>query len=123
MNEQSESIQQQMVTYIRAHSEGVSSKVLAEKFLKCRTSVESVAHTAVSAILKRDHRCSEHKNAIWVPVAAQGNEPGLSLEEIPWISVFLLIDTRQDRYQILHVAISRIYPAPVELFSESVTLE
>jgi hypothetical protein len=92
--EQSPTLHDAMVAYVRVHPQGVAAVELATLFLKLKNPAEPLAAAAIRGVLGSDRRCFTDNNGAWH--ANTQNFP-LSLEtpnlrDLPWSALFCLSD-------------------------------
>ncbi|MBD3347496.1 MAG: hypothetical protein GF401_20765 [Chitinivibrionales bacterium] len=107
---------EEIITYLRAHPEGVSSTVLAEEFLKFKNPVPAMAHCAVSSILTKDRRCVFSDDNRWHVVEKSRFETP-ALKDLPWTAVYCLPSPAATKPDIIHVSLWNIFPSPRQVLS------
>jgi hypothetical protein len=106
----------EIITFIREHPDGIASEAIAERFLKFKNPNKALADTAVSAILSKDARAYRDGGGLWKARAAAGpgrcggGFDGTDISEIPWAAVYLLIDAA--RKSIIHISLWTPAPEP-----------
>jgi hypothetical protein len=106
----------EIIAFIREQPDGVSSEIIAERFLKFKNPNRTLADTAVNAILSKDMRACRDGDGLWKPRAAAqyhqggGEDTGLGVDvsDIPWVSVYLLTDNT--RKSIIHISLWTPFP-------------
>jgi len=101
----------QIVAYLRVQDGGADSLELAGRFLKFKNPPPVVAHAAVKGILDKDRRCRLSADGRWCVVSAAETEP--SLRQAPWAAIFVL----NHGVQVRHVSAWSVYPAVQPLLS------
>lgn len=101
-----------MVEFIRSFKTGVTSKDLAEKFLKFRDPPENIAHAAIYGILSGDRRCVTDESKLWHVVEKKESTSAQFLEKMPLSAVYLLCDSTSGNANVIYVAIWDIFPEP-----------
>jgi hypothetical protein len=101
-----------IVKYIRSYKTGVTSKDLAEKFLKFRNPPENIAYAAIYGILSGDRRCVTDESKLWHVVEKKELSSAQLLEKMPLSAVYLLCDSTSGIANVLYVAIWDIFPEP-----------
>ena len=100
-------MQEDIIAYLREHPNGVPSQVLAELFLKFKNADPTMAHHAVSAILKNDVRCKMNKRNEWF---AETNTATTSpLRNEPFTAVYCLIDSSGKSRKLLYISLWNIF--------------
>jgi len=93
----------EIIAFIREQPDGVSSELIAERFLKFRNPNKSLADTAVRAILSKDARARLGSDGLWTPNAAAPAPDGTDVSEVPWVVAYLLTDAA--RKSIAHISL------------------
>jgi len=105
-----------IVAYVKEH-DGVSSKDLAQRFLKFKSPVEKLAHTAVLGILHTDPRCFYGPDTLWhaaaVPSAAPDDE---TFSNGDFVAIHVLSSSIAAHAIPLHVSAFKVAQIP-ELLS------
>jgi len=92
----------EIIALIREQPDGVSSEIIAERFLKFKNPNTTLADTAVRAILSKDMRVYRADGGLW-KAAAAGRFEGPDISEIPWTAVYLLTDAANR--SIIHISL------------------
>jgi hypothetical protein len=100
----------ELLGFLREHPEGISSDVLAAKFLKLKNVPPKVADGTIRAVLADDRRVCADKDGLWHAVK-DGADRGESLQSHPWSAVYCLTDP-SPRRRILQFSLWNLYPAP-----------
>ncbi len=101
-----------IIAYVKLH-DGVSSKDLAELFLKFKSPVEKLAHTAVMGILQRDPRCFFGPDNLWhaaIEPEAKSDEKLFATDE--FIAIHLLSASVSGNAMPIHVSAFRVTQTP-----------
>ena len=94
----------EIIAFIREQPDGVSSELIAERFLKFRDPNKSLADTAVRAILSKDARVRRAEGGLWIPcAAAETVADGTDVSDVQWVSACLLTDAA--RKSIVHISL------------------
>jgi hypothetical protein len=103
----------EIIAFIREQPDGVSSELIAERFLRFKNPNKSLADTAVRAILSKDARVRRAENGLWAPnAAAKTVSDGMDVSEIRWVSAYLLTDAA--RKSIVHISLWTPLPDAAE---------
>jgi hypothetical protein len=102
-----------IIDYIKSFKAGVSSKDLAEKFLKIKNPPEIIAQAAIYGILSGDKRCVFDESKHWHVVEIKELSSALALEKLPLSVVYLLCDSASSDAKVMYVAIWDVFPEPV----------
>jgi hypothetical protein len=100
-------MQEEIISYLREHPEGVSSQTLAELFLKFKKPEPLLAHMAISAILKNDIRCRMGNKNVWF--AEIKKVTGSSLRNEPFTAVYCLTDPSRLSRKLFYISICNIF--------------
>lgn len=100
------SVNDSIVEFVREREYGVSSQLIAEKFLCFRNAQDSMAHITVKGILSKDSRCTLGKDNLW-HVSALNNPDNPCVSEIPWAVVYMLSSPQKGFYEenIIHISV------------------
>ncbi|MFP4241789.1 MAG: GIY-YIG nuclease family protein [Chitinispirillaceae bacterium] len=98
---------EEIISYLRKNSQGISSESIAEIFLKFKAPDKKLAHVAVEAILSKDNRIF-FKEGLWHarPLSLSQNQH--SIKTIPWTAVYFLTDSSK---RILHISLWNPFPS------------
>lgn len=102
----------QLLRFIRENSGHVTSRDLAERFLKFKSPDPGLAHRAVSAILAADKRCRLADDGMWHAESPAGAADGARLADIPWAAVHVLTDPKSAGHDLVHLSIWTVFPGP-----------
>jgi hypothetical protein len=101
-----------IVSYLKEHSEGVSSKELAELFLKFKNPQETIANAAIYGLLSKDRRCFQGENKLWyLHKDALSNTTENLLQKTKFTSVFFLRSVAEPE-KVLYTALWEISETP-----------
>lgn len=101
---------EEIVDYIGSRPDGVTSKELAECFLKFKNPPESVASAALQGLLSQDSRCYQDVKKLWHCTKAT-NASGQKFSEMGVKAVYILNDQNR-KTGPLYVAVWSILPEP-----------
>ncbi|MBD3239371.1 MAG: hypothetical protein GF331_02210 [Chitinivibrionales bacterium] len=104
----------EIIAYLREHPDGVSSRDVAEQFLKFKAPDERLAHVAVNGILGKDRRAELGDDGLWRAREEAAPSRTAALAELPWAAVAVLNDLRR----IVHVSAWSVLPEPQQLVAE-----
>lgn len=104
----------EIVAYLREHPDGVSSRDIAEQFLKFKAPDERLAHVAVRGILDRDRRAELGEDGLWYARRETVATEAAALTDLPWTAVAVLGDGRR----LVHVCAWSVLPEPQSLTAE-----
>jgi hypothetical protein len=112
-------MQEEIISYLREHPEGVSSQTLAELFLKFRKPEPVLAHMAIMAILKNDKRCRMGNKNVWF--AEIKNVTGSSLRNEPFTAVYCLTDPSRLSRKLFYISLWNIFENQSCIFNSWIT--
>jgi GIY-YIG catalytic domain len=108
----------EIVAYLRKH-EPVSSRELAEHFLKFKSPIEAMAHVAIQGILGADKRCSLGDDKLWHAASLPAeNQAAQTFSRNRFIAVYLVSLSRVKGGQAVHVSIWTVDETPVLLHDQ-----
>lgn len=107
----------EVIAYIHHEAKGVSSVILAARFLKFNNPTHQMAHRAITGILQNDYRCELKSDGLWYPRMLHAHSGHRGLLDIPWTVVHLLQSSRHDTNQILHLSLWIPSESPQHLYS------
>ena len=102
-----------IVEYIRIRKDGVTSRELAENFLKFKNPPDSYAHAAIKGILTGDRRCYQDNNGNWFATEKVSSFGRIVLENEPITIVYCISGSQQNIEKPFYVALWDIFPEPV----------
>ncbi|MFP4415844.1 MAG: nucleotide excision repair endonuclease [Chitinispirillaceae bacterium] len=111
-----DNIHEEMIAFIQQHSGGVSSPELASRFLKFKNAEQRLAHIAVKSILESDRRC-RHDDGLWHVITERQQDEKRTLEDEPWIAVYLFSGTGQHSRDVMHISAWTLFDMPKLVFS------
>lgn len=91
---------EEMICGIRAGENGLSSKELAERYLKFKSPSESMVRQMIGSILNGDPRCSMGKDGRWHALEVTASSEQLS----SWVVIYVLADPKTPNHA-LHVSV------------------
>ncbi|MBN1604664.1 MAG: nucleotide excision repair endonuclease [Chitinispirillaceae bacterium] len=112
-------MQENIVTYLREHPDGVPSQVLAELFLKFKNPEPTMAHCAIAAILKNDKRCKTNKQHEWFAEIKQNIS--FPLRNKLFTAVYCLIDSSNKPHKLSFISILDIFENQSTIFNTWLT--
>ncbi len=104
----------EIIAYLRECAGGVSSRDIAERFLKFKAPDERLAHVAVRGILDKDRRAELGDDGRWRAREEAVSSDTAPLTTLPWAAVALLGDGRR----LVHVSAWSVLPEPQSLVAE-----
>ncbi len=107
-----------IVAYISGKPNGVNSQRLAEIFLKFKSPDKTIAHLTIKEILKNDVRCTCKTNNLWYYNKLNNYSEKQSLQQIPWVAVYLLSSPNEPNGKIYHISAWSLFELTECLLSE-----
>lgn len=107
-----------IIAYLGCKPNGVSSLELAETFLKFKTPDTKIAHTTIKEILKNDIRCTFKSDNRWYSEKTIIHLNKQRLQEIPWVTIYLLSNPHEPPGSIYHISIWSLFETPDCILSE-----
>ncbi len=105
-----------IVALLRERPEGVSSREIAERFLRLKDPERKTAAAAIGAVLAGDRRCfHDAGSGRWHALQASVPAPAETLRRLPWMAAYGLIDPGARR--ILYLSLWETSPASACLAS------
>ncbi len=89
--------------------EPLTSREIAEKFLRFKNPPQALAHAAVCGILQKDSRCFVNDLGLWEAQQTKETQTGQRLGVVPFVIVNLTSDPGNAR-RIVHISIWKISP-------------
>lgn len=114
----SNTINDNMVDYIRGKEKGVSSLELAESFLKFTRPDNRMAHIAVSGILQREKRCFLGSDGLWYIEQKYDSKTQQQICTQPWAAVHILMGPAGGAEKAMHISIWSPFQTQECLLSE-----
>jgi hypothetical protein len=103
---------EEMITYVRQH-DPVSSRELAEQFLKFKSPIETMAHAAIAGILGTDKRCYFGDDKLWHGAVLPAEGPAAqTFSDNRFVAVFLLSLSRDQESRPVHVSVWTVDEIP-----------
>ena len=107
-----------IITYLHNKSGGVSSRELAEVFLKFQSPDTTLAHRTIKEILKNDIRCTYKNDSLWHADTAIRHSDSDSIRGVPWAAAYLLSNPHGTPHTVLHISIWSLFETPECIASE-----
>lgn len=105
----------QIVEFVR-DEKSVSSRALAQKFLKFKNPDERIAHKAVTAIIGRDRRFILGDDGLWSVIPA--TPTGVLIRDLPLLAIHALCGTMARQRSIYHICAWKVGGDQEMLFSQ-----
>ncbi len=102
-----------IVEYIRNRKNGVTSRELAENFLKFKNPPDSYAHAAIKGILTGDKRCHQDDSGNWFAMEKISSPTRITLENELITIVYCIHSFQQNAEKPFYIAFWDIFPEPV----------
>ncbi len=99
-----------IIDFLYSRSQGTTSSVIAQTFLKFKSPDENLAFLTVKSILKNDPRCFCDENKRWF---ARKKTTGLQkLSGMPWLAVYLITGPAQQGKSVHYISLWNPLPVP-----------
>lgn len=102
-----------IVEYIRNRKNGVTSRELAEVFLKFKNPPDSYAHAAIKGILTGDKRCYQDDSGNWFAMEKISSAARITIENEPITIVYCIHGFQQNTEKLFYIAFWDLFPEPV----------